>query len=116
ESGEGGRRKDIAQCASDNCKCYPGNGGIGKCSSISRGNWPADRGRQCGGQGGSVEGATGQAAGAADQTAARELTRTAEAGQSAGSHVQRELSDSRKRSLARSAIRSIRSEERRVGK
>src|SRR5207237_8804044 len=83
ESGEGGWRKDIAQCASDKCKCYPGNGGIGecsanscgigKCSSISCGNWPADRGRQCGGQGGSAEGATGQAAGAADQTAAREL-------------------------------------------
>src|SRR5207253_715145 len=114
---KGRRAKATETSATDNCECYPGNGGIGECSANSCGigkcsanscsNWPADRGRQGGGQGGSAEGATGQAAGAADQTAARELPRTAEAGQSSGSHVQRELSDSRKRSLARSAIRSI---------
>src|SRR5207237_3806589 len=79
----------------------------GKCSANSCGNRPADDGRHWGGQGGSAEGATGQAAGATNQTAAREFQSSAETGQSSGGHVQRELSDSRKRSLARAAIRSI---------
>src|SRR5439155_27153903 len=110
ERNEGGWREDIAQCYSGNRgigKCSAISCSIGECSAISCGDRPADDGRHCGGQGGSAEGATGQAAGATNQTAAREFQSSAETGQSSGGHVQRELSDSRKRSLARAAIRSI---------
>src|SRR5205814_6687907 len=56
---------------------------------------------------GREEGQAGSAAGAADQAATRELPCAAKAAAGSGGHVQSELSDSRKRSVAGSAIRRI---------
>src|SRR5439155_4637526 len=84
--------------------CYSGSaGGCGKCSSVSSGSRPAKYAGQYGGQGEKA----GSATGAADQIAARELPCAAKATAGSGGYVQPELSDSRKRSVARSAIRSI---------
>src|SRR5205807_453571 len=57
--------------------------------------------------GGREEGQARSAAGATNQGAARELPRAAKAAAGSAGYVQPELSDSRKRSVAGSTIRSI---------